>query len=295
MKKKILDLNIEEFVRTLCNMEKVYTLNIKYFPKAQNEEDDEIKGTYSQIHGLFMDMLASGQDNKFVQGCLKQIEENLFDYEMEICDLDIYDYLEERTKGFQKERCQILLNELEMFHCMYINEERLAYVNKKIENGWNEYEVIEKISPIDKQPYKTIDYKDAYKKIYGYAYDFFYYNAINVLKNKIEQDRSDNSNLTLPAELDNERAKKYFAKAIQVGYMKKSHSGYQWIYGGNKGQVRLGYFCYKVFNTPRPINKLERLFGITKLSASISSAENEPQRADVKQWRKEIDDNIFKD
>ena len=101
--------------------------------------------------------------------------------------------------------------------------------------------------------------------------------------------------ITLPSELDTEKARKCFAKAIKAGYMRKNDNGYKWLFGGNKGQARLGYFCNKVFVQPRPINKLESLFSVQKLSASITSADYEAKRADVKKWRNEINNNIFND
>lgn len=101
------------------------------------------------------------------------------------------------------------------------------------------------------------------------------------------------SNLTLPSELDTEEAREYFTKAIEAKYINVTNNGLQWVFGGNKGQIRLGYFCHTVYSTPRPINKLEEIFGVKKLSASISNAEIEAKRADVQKWRKEINDNIF--
>lgn len=99
----------------------------------------------------------------------------------------------------------------------------------------------------------------------------------------------------LPDGLNTDKAKKYFARAIEAGYMTRDKNGYKWKYGGNKGQIRLGYFCYKVFDQPRPISRLEELFGVNRLSASITNASFKPSTAGTKQWRKEIDDKIFKD
>lgn len=101
--------------------------------------------------------------------------------------------------------------------------------------------------------------------------------------------------LNLPSELNTERARKYFAKAIEAQYIKVTDNGLQWVFGGNKGQARLGYFCNKVYETPRPINKLEETFGVKKLSASISNAYIDAKRADVKKWRNEINDSVFND
>ena len=96
--------------------------------------------------------------------------------------------------------------------------------------------------------------------------------------------------LNLPAELDTERARKNFPKAIEAGFMCKTDSGYKWLYGGSNGQVRLGYFISKTYDHGRPINKLERLFNVQKLSSSISQAETyNGKRADVLEWRTKID------
>lgn len=111
--------------------------------------------------------------------------------------------------------------------------------------------------------------------------------------NFLEGDYQEGNKLNLPNELNTKDARKYFTRAIKAGYIKKENNGYKWIFGGGKGQARLGYFCSKVYNQPRPISKLEKLFGVSKLSASITNAEVEPKRADVKEWRKEIDDKIF--
>lgn len=101
--------------------------------------------------------------------------------------------------------------------------------------------------------------------------------------------------IRLPQKLDLENVRKYFARAMSAGFIEQTAVGYKWVYGGNRGQARLGYFCMKVFSNPRPINELEKLFGVTKLSSSITSADNEGVRADVKSWRLELDSKIFFD
>lgn len=88
--------------------------------------------------------------------------------------------------------------------------------------------------------------------------------------------------------MDNERAKKYFPKAIEAGLMEKTNDGYKWLFGG---VTRLGYFIRKVFNPDRlqvvPYKGLEQLFGVTKLDNAIDRAETtkKPQP-----WRKKIDE-----
>lgn len=95
----------------------------------------------------------------------------------------------------------------------------------------------------------------------------------------------------LPGELDTERARKYFARAVEVGYMTPNATNGQWLCS----TARLGYFCSRVFDAPRPIAALEKYFGVTKLSASITQAGYEAKRADVKKWRAYIESKIFYD
>ncbi len=56
------------------------------------------------------------------------------------------------------------------------------------------------------------------------------------------------------------------------------------------------YFYVEIFLMSRMLGDLEKLFGVTKLSSSITSAcNNEGVRADVKSWRSELDSKIFFD
>ena len=112
------------------------------------------------------------------------------------------------------------------------------------------------------------------------------------LESNPQENNSDNpksNNFDLPKELDTKEARIYFARAIKKGYMEKTDTGYKWL----MSQVQLGYFCSKVFNEPRPINAIEKLFDLKKVSASITQAETPAKRADVKKWRAEIDKKIF--
>lgn len=56
------------------------------------------------------------------------------------------------------------------------------------------------------------------------------------------------------------------------------------------------YFYVEIVLMLRMFGDLEKLFGVTKLSSSITSAcNNEGVRADVKSWRSELDSKIFFD
>lgn len=93
----------------------------------------------------------------------------------------------------------------------------------------------------------------------------------------------------MPRELGTEPARKYFARAVKAGLMEKD---FKW-----KGTTaQLGYFCSKAYKQPRPINSLENFFNVKKLSSAITNAETvTPKRADVIEWRKKQDEEIFYD
>lgn len=125
-------------------------------------------------------------------------------------------------------------------------------------------------------------------------------NLINEIYDKLDDlEISENKTKTaldLPIELSTDKAKIYFKRALECGFIMLSGNDYKWFFGESRGkQARLGYFCYKAFDQPRSINKLEELFGVKKLSSSITAASMKATRADVIAWRKEIDSKIFFD
>lgn len=101
----------------------------------------------------------------------------------------------------------------------------------------------------------------------------------------------------LPSELDTERARKYFARAVEVGYMTPTGTGYKWNFGGERGCLaRLGYFVERVYcpkNTEQlPEQSINKLFVVNRIASAITQLHNakKPQK-----WRAEIDNKIFFD
>lgn len=109
-----------------------------------------------------------------------------------------------------------------------------------------------------------------------------------ILTYKVSEETPNNFNRYLPSEIDTEQARKYFARAVAAGLMSEQ---YKWL----ASHAKLGYFCCKSFEQPRPITALEQFFGLKNLAASITQASYEPKRGDVKKWRAELDRKIFFD
>ncbi|MCD8301523.1 MAG: hypothetical protein LUC44_00725 [Prevotellaceae bacterium] len=92
-----------------------------------------------------------------------------------------------------------------------------------------------------------------------------------------------------------DRAKKYFTKAIDKGFMKQTGDDrYQWIYN-NGSKASLAYFLLKVYDPDgvqiMPYKELGEVFHVSRIDASHSQvmSAKHPQR-----WRKRID-NLFED
>ena len=118
------------------------------------------------------------------------------------------------------------------------------------------------------------------------------------LESNTQESNSDNTksnNVNLPKELDTDRARIYFARAIEKGYMEKTDKGYKWLYGGNRGKVRLGYFLVKVFCQDKtdklPQKAITKLFGVERMDSAINQLQDAQK---LQKWIPDID-NLFND
>jgi hypothetical protein len=126
---------------------------------------------------------------------------------------------------------------------------------------------------------------------------------ILVVKNKdVKPKKKERANSKLPKDLNTPRARKYFARAIELQYMEPAEDGrYRWTGTGRKPcTAELAYFLGRVYNYKYTINgnagenfpeeSLNALFGVKRLYSSLTQVYNaqKPQR-----WRSMIDD-MFK-
>lgn len=117
----------------------------------------------------------------------------------------------------------------------------------------------------------------------------YYINSI-----KPDEQPKQNTPLTaqqLPDGLNTDKAKKYFERAYNNGFWGWVGNNAKW----KETQAKLGYFCLNAFDKPRPITQIELFFGVKNLAASITQADYEAKRADVKIWRDEMNRIIFFD
>lgn len=109
--------------------------------------------------------------------------------------------------------------------------------------------------------------------------------------NRLHKPQQKEEGFRLPRSLDVGNARKYIERAIEKGYMEQKGNGCRWL----RTKAQLGYFCSRAYTQPRPLNAIEVFFGVKKISSSITQADYEATRIDVKTWRKEIDDTLFYD
>lgn len=189
MKKDFKDLTIEEFVRVICDVPKIYEFEVRCLDEKGIRIDDErdfIKGDYWTLHDFFNNCLISSNGNtrSFASGAIKQLEESVFDYTLEYSFLDIYEYIENKTKCFDIIRCNILLNDLDYYKFLIAEELEVDY---------------------EKYKYKFFDY----------------YRAVDILRGKIgllndKAPQQGKQSPTLPKKLDTEEAKAVLQRAVGI-------------------------------------------------------------------------------
>lgn len=136
----------------------------------------------------------------------------------------------------------------------------------------------------------------------NYLFNEIVFEDRNILATNPDAHRVDDS-LNLPPDLNTERARKYFQRAIDAGFMAKANNGYKWLFGGDRGsKARLAYFIEKVYCPAATdlleaarIRELERLFGIVRLDRAIQQNVEAGAAQSVKKWRANIDEVIFFD
>lgn len=117
-------------------------------------------------------------------------------------------------------------------------------------------------------------------------------NAVGLYINKV------GTAAQLPKELDTERAREAFAKALEKQYMVALEDGkYRWIGTDDKGKTaELAYFLGRVYNYKHTVNgnvgedfpeeRLNELFGVSRLYSSLTQVYDAKKR---QRWRSLID------
>lgn len=111
----------------------------------------------------------------------------------------------------------------------------------------------------------------------------------------IKANLSATSKFALSPELDTPRAREYFKKAQEAGFIAKTDTGFKWTMTAGRGALaQLAYFCGRVY-CPGSVGKLpetalNRLFGVSRIGSALTQVNN----ASPQKWRQRID-RIFED
>lgn len=188
MKKSLKELNVEEFTRLLCDWPATHTISLKAYDKDSLKiDEDTVTGTYEQLSEC---TLPHEQMHKWV-------EDNIYDYKTPVSDIEVYDYLSEKTHGFEPERVRILRNEMDFWHSMFISEEKKDYAFKQYETStweipWQPRHYIPFTDPEDPENrWKWADVDAMVKKVFGEADEFSYQRAMAILDSKAPKKKDD--------------------------------------------------------------------------------------------------------
>lgn len=196
MKKQLFDLTIEEFTRLLLDYPKQFKLQMNAYKEdgsRMEREPDFIVGSYEELNSFAENYAPNHPIRTLMQNALN----TLFDYNMGLNMLDIYNYLEHATSHFQKERIYIVLEEMECFYFMdYIENINADVLNQYIEKGWKipriEIKLNKKAAEIEG---KEVAIDTDYGAMRGWIYPFreyMYYQAIGLLKSKMQSEEPTN-------------------------------------------------------------------------------------------------------
>jgi hypothetical protein len=223
-----------------------------------------------------------------------------------ISKFDIYNYLSKQTNNFtDKGKIEMLLNDMHNFYAQII----IDFFFNCIKKGelkkpkWYNYSLAEIESNYGNIPYYKLCEKYLFEckdenyyllnpkfNKFGYAKEILEKELQKITVSQQANNGKTTSEFKLPSGLNTERARKYFAKAIEAQYITTTDNGLKWVFGDERGKVILGYFIQKVFcpnNTGTiPETAVNKLFGVTRIGSAITqiASAKKPQK-----WRTEID------
>lgn len=269
MTKDLYDLTVEEFTRLLLDYEEEYNLVLTTYKEAVKEEHTLI-GTYDQL----LDITA--MHPKLYQ----QIKDTLFDYRLTLSELDIFDFLEFKTKGFNPQRVEITLRQMDCFYLLTYTEEldpevMQYYINEGLDIPYLHLPA-RKLKHTIVEEMTIPDYRKMREKVYPFR-EFTYHKTIALLESKRRKTSCHNKTSLpscLPEELDTPEAKKLLDRAVEYNLLKE---GYKW---SSKLMTKreLAYFCYVLSN------KLE-------LSSIMSKTDDGRNETNWKPFKELFNDN----
>ncbi len=180
------------------------------------------------------------------------------------------------------------------FPDLFFNENELFFVIEEITKGFDKQRCLKLLKVLTPYKEKLSTVCDLYYKTWGKPAPIVF--VCDLLSNKTSDEQLPGA--TAQPDIMTDRAKTYFKKAIQAGFMEKTESGYKWTFEGRKGaRAALSYFIMKIYSPdPKdkktiPFRAMENLFGVKRLDSALRAA---LETVKPQAWRQMID-GLFND
>ena len=208
MKSSYLELTLHEFLDTITNKRIVYKYEMKPSMNEGDESDTFIGHKDDLING-FKKMTANlraveNPDTNTIE-TLKSFDNIISDlsasddyYFDELTDIEVYNYLDTITKGFDPERVKLILWDIDVYYNMeYLERIDEESMNKFLKNGWEIPYVDKRILQLENgKTFETGGYPD-YEKMREKTHiadGWSIMRAISILKKKLKEE--ENTKLT---------------------------------------------------------------------------------------------------
>ncbi len=172
------------------------------------------------------------------------------------------------------------------FHKCDLTNNDLCRAVEELTRGFDKKECRQLLDTLTAHKARLSEVCKEYKKIWGKPAPIEF--VCDLLESK-------SNLLTAQPDIMTNRAKKYFEKARQAGFMEQTETGYKWTFNKRGRKAALCYFLLKVYNPDMQTTEiihykaLEQLFGETRLDSALAAmlTTKKPQP-----WRSIID-NLF--
>ena len=175
------------------------------------------------------------------------------------------------------------------FPDLFLNENGLFYEVEEITKGFDKNRCLKLLKVLTPYKEKLSTVCDLYYKTWGKPAPIVF--VCDLLSDKTTDEQ--HTGATAQPVIMTDRAKTYFNKAIQAGFMEKAESGYKWTFEGRGAKAALSYFVMKIYSPdPKdkktiPFKAIENLFGVKRLDSTLRAA---LETVKPQAWRQTIDE-----
>jgi hypothetical protein len=268
----------------------------------EEDESDEVVGDKQTIINVFMDIISKHEDsdNSMIKGMerivnkLREKDEYVF---TELSEIEIYNYLDHITRGFDVERVRIVLWDIDVYYNMdfseRINKESMnIYLKNKWEIPQKEIVIKHPKNGIEIEKYMGNDYEKMINRTHMCA-SWNIDRAINMLKKKLNNNgKNEITNINpIKNKFTEQQAADLHNTLCKKGLMQPDIDSFFYWFGvtdnsenvkrlkwTGKSKSLLAYFIDKITDKynlkhgeKRMINPFETMFKVTRITSAINN------------------------